>query len=469
MPSQNGKYPPASLTTKPQIFVIPLVEKQLLYAPLHAIAAILDQSSVQQIRSYFSDDSVQLAVGLKHLAEVLAEPAEYTPEPRVGEVIPSALGILSTRACNLACRYCGFLPEAGQSKMPLDMTQRAVNWYMNQVAAHRLDHAEIHFFGGEPFAAAEVIDLAVHLGRKRAAEIGCNLRFEVATNGTFSAERCRWVADNIDTVVLSFDGKPEFHNKHRPRRNKQGSFDSVAQNAKILSEGTATLAIRCCITVESVHHMPEIAAWFCETFRPEAISFEPLQPNGWSQAAELYPPDPWDFARNYILVADIVESYGVELVYATTNVANKQITFCPVAKDFIIVGPDGSLNACYLRRYEWENKGIDLQLGAIGSDGDFIFNANQVAFARNQNVYNKQLCSTCFCRWHCAGGCHVNHELGKHAGDYDRLCIQTRLITLYNVLRTIGQAQHMHELLADDTALKRAVFQTSDLLISEEV
>lgn len=439
-------------------FVIPLHDRYLLYAPLHDTAAILDDRALHLLQSSLRGEPQAPLTG--HLAQ-LAETLQTTvniPAPRTGPVIPSALGILSTRACNLACNYCGFLPEAGQPTMSLDMTAQVVNWYMDQAAAYDIHQAEIHFFGGEPFYADEVVMLAVHLGRRRAAEIGCGLRFEVATNGTFSPALAHWIADNIDTVVLSFDGPEDIQNKHRPRQGQQGSYAAVARNAHILSEGTTALALRACVTSDTVQRMPEIAAWFCETFHPEAVGFEPLQPTQWSEASQLYPPDPWEFVEQFIKSAEILESYGVQPVYASTNIQNKHITFCPVGKDFIIAGPDGQLNACYLREYEWEARDIDLTLGQF-ADGDANFDPQQVDFARSLNVHNKPLCADCFCKWHCAGGCHVNHVLGA---EYDRLCIQSRVITLYNILKALGQEHMIESMLQNKDTLKNFVFQKTD-------
>jgi hypothetical protein len=100
------------------------------------------------------------------------------------------------------------------------------------------------------------------------------------------------------------------------------------------------------------------------------------------------------------------------------------------------------------------------RLGGTGGDA--------LAFARSLNVWNKPFCARCFCKWHCAGGCHVNHVLPDSAGSYDRLCIQTRIITLRNILKAMGRDDLTRELLADCVALGRAVQQISDTLVDVE-
>jgi hypothetical protein len=45
---------------------------------------------------------------------------------------------------------------------------------------------------------------------------------------------------------------------------------------------------------------------------------------------------------------------------------------------------------------------------------------------------------------------------------YDRLCIQTRIIALGNILKAMGQDTLLAALLAEDAALARAVEQPTD-------
>jgi uncharacterized protein len=348
--------------------------------------------------------------------------------------------------------------------MSLELARDAVNWYMDAVALAGVEHAEVHFFGGEPFCAEEVLDLVVHLARHKAAEMGCTLSFEVATNGVFDEARARWAADNLDTIVLSLDGPPDIQDCHRPRRGGGPSFDAVSRTARVLSEGASDLCIRACVTHQTVGRVPELAAWFCEQFRPESVCFEPLQPSPESEAAGLQPPDPWDFASNFVRAAWVLESNGVKPVYAAADIRVKRVTFCPVGRDVAIVSPDGTISACYLLQRDWEAKGLDLRLGRMEGGGAQL-DLDAVASVRGLNVHNKPVCTCCFCKYHCAGGCHVNHGPRGPQGGYDRLCIQTRIIALRNVLVAMGQDDLVREWIGHREAAEAAVAQPSDLLL----
>ncbi len=450
------------------VFALPILNQFLIYAPLHSLAALMDRAAALRLRDSLLTGEDTGGGQLSEIVRTFNARAEPAPSPKLGEFAPAFLGLLPTRSCNLACQYCGFLTlDDSQKMMDLKLARDAVSWYMDLVTQAGAQQAEIHFFGGEPFCAEEVLDLAVHLARTRARETGYTVRFEVATNGTFSQQRCQWAADNLDTIVLSLDGPAEIQDTHRPRKNGAGSFEAVVHNARTLSEGAADLHLRACVTNETVNRMPEIAAWFCQDFRPSAVSFEPVQSTPQSRAAHLDPPDPWAFARNFVAAAQILEAHGVASVYNPSDIRTRRVTFCPVGRDVAIVSPDGTISACYLLPRDWEAKGLDLRLGHMGTSngGTPHLDAGAAAFARSMNVWNKPFCARCFCKWHCAGGCHVNHAPAGPPGTYDRLCIQTRIIALRNVLKAMDHDGLAQKWLRDREKLERSVCQASDLLL----
>ncbi len=352
--------------------------------------------------------------------------------------------------------------------MDLALVRDAVAWYLDLVNQSGARTAEVHFFGGEPFCAEEVVDFAYHFARLRAAEIGCTVRFEAATNGAFDEDRGRWVADSLDSIILSLDGPAEIQDRHRYRQGGQGSFEAVARSARILSAGMTELSFRVCVTAATVGSLPEIAAWLCQEFRPVSVCFEPVQPTPQSEAADLFPPDPWNFAQSFIQAACILEAHGVEPIYAAADIRARRVTFCPVGRDVPIVSPDGMIGACYLLQRDWEAKGLDLRLGKI-EGGLVTLDADSVAAARSLNVWNEPFCAGCFCKWHCAGGCHVNHMLSDTPGAYDRLCIQTRIIALRSVLKAMGRDDLVSALLVNAGALEKVVWQASDTMADVRV
>jgi sulfatase maturation enzyme AslB (radical SAM superfamily) len=77
---------------------------------------------------------------------------------------------------------------------------------------------------------------------------------------------------------------------------------------------------------------------------------------------------------------------------------------------------------------------------------------------------DKPRCEGCFCRWSCAGGCHVNHFFSPGSTRYDDFCVQTRLITACSLLDETDSGKFAAELLEDAPAMRALVLRDSDCL-----
>lgn len=513
-----------SLTTGSpgDVFAIPVQDRVLIYAPLHDFAAVVSRSGagklgdflassglparegaeavVDRLARHGSDlgedhswDETDLGVAegdvvagspvprgiageeldrwgemsprLRAVADEIAGPSAPAPVPKAGGPSPRFLGLLPTRSCNLACRYCGFWQqEAADRQMPIETARSAIDWYLENVADRGSCEAEIHFFGGEPFQAYEIVDFTYYYSRRRADEIGAKLRFEVATNGVVDRARAQWIADHLSTVVLSFDGPHDIQDRQRPFPDGAGTFDAVLATARVLSDGPTELCLRACVTADSVHRMEETADFFSTVLRPDTVCFETLQDSKRARSFGLSAPDPWQFAVNYYQARSILLQRGIEAVFAGAEIDQPRVSFCPVGSDSVIVSPEGELAACYLLPQEWRSAGLDMRLGAMSPEGEVSLSREALEAVRRLNVREYTGCDDCFCRWHCAGGCHVNHQAPKRPGDFDEVCVQTRLITLLKLFEAMGQSSVVQCILANPKSVADAVHQATDRL-----
>ncbi|MBI4612793.1 MAG: radical SAM protein [Planctomycetes bacterium] len=441
-----------SATSMESVFAVPIGERWLVHAPLYHVTLLANRAAVARLAR---DALEELSLSLSN-----PDPA---PRPPEGDLNPEFLGLVTTRSCNLACRYCGFgAAAAGLGSMDLSLAVAAVDWMASLVSERGRSTLDIHFFGGEPLSAPEVVDVAVHRARARAADLGLCPRFEIATNGVFDENRCQFLGDYFDTVVLSFDGPQEVHDRHRPGK-ATGSYHAVARTAALLARAPVHLSIRMCVTQETASDMASIARWFCETFQPDSIAFEPLQPTPLSERAGLRPPDPWDFAENCIRASWAASSAGVTPVYAAASIDVLRHSFCPVGRDTAIISPDGRVSACYLLAEEWIRRGMDLDLGTSNAVRGIDLDPEAVEAVRRLSAGHDR-CRNCLARWHCAGGCHVNQSYPGCPGAYDDFCIQTRIITACRLLDRLGRREDVEGLLGDPRALERLALHASDRL-----
>lgn len=421
-----------------EAFALPVLDRTLVYAPLDHVLLV-------------ADDGVTRAELGAAVAPLVGRAA---PARRTGRVTaPSFLGLISTRGCNMACPYCDFAAsKRGSPVMTEEVARRAIDAYLGMAR----DTAQLHFFGGEPFHAPTLVQFATAYAREQAARLGLALHVEATSNGLYGRFLCEWIAQNLDAIVLSLDGPPDILDRHRPGLGGVSVSDVLVHSAQRLAEGPVELHLRACVTAGTVERLPEIAAWFAAEFRPVSVCFETVHAG---RAPGFTPPDPWHFAAAFLAAEEVLAAAGVRAVMATAETDSVHSSFCPVGSDALIVSPDGAVDACYLLQQDW--RGLDLRLGRLGETG-FELSETAVQRARALTVEDKPLCHDCFCRWHCAGGCHVNHRADAPAGTYDRLCVQTRVITLHRLLRQAGEADLAAAWLAARDVV--AVLQPSDRL-----
>jgi uncharacterized protein len=476
------------------IFVVPILDKYLLHAPLHDVVALVDLKAIRQIQDGLRSDHTIIDSTLQPIVARLRQPAQLRPQVNTGPITdPFFLGLIPTRGCNMGCPYCDFsAPKKNNDVMDLRLAREAVDVYMSILVENDHNQAEVHFFGGEPFYAPDVVHFVVGYATIRAAELNLDVRFEATSNGLYNTARAEWIADYFDTVVLSLDGPADIQDRNRPGLNGRSVFEEVVRTAQIFSERPIELILRSCITKDSVSRMPEMAGWIARDFRPSTWCVETLTASPLNESAGLELPDPWEFARNFDIAARILDQYGIEMINSTTDIRRRQQTFCPVGRDALIVSPDGSVDACYLLKKDWSRNGLNMRYGQIYLSGAtdqknkatiplqqvdsetrhararLQIDDNALQSVRSLNVYNRLLCTNCMCRYHCAGGCHVNHDTSAAPGMFDDLCIHTRLISIANLLKEIGQYDLVTEWFSNRPAMEASVWQMTDRMSSIE-
>ena len=439
-------------------FLIPVLDKWLWYAPLHQTAALINHSAARLLREQRGGS---LPGELGELCDSIRSQPVSPPGPLTGELTPTLLGVIPTRGCNMHCVYCDFGgPSAPRKRMQPEIAIAAVDWAAKRLVKAGGNRFHIQFFGGEPFVASEIVEIVVQRARYVSAQQGLTTYFDASTNGLLNAQQRQFVGDYFDGIVLSLDGPPAFQDKYRPTAKGQSSSALIERTARCLSEMPLSLCLRMCVTQESVAQMEKIARWMVETFNPSIISFEPLTPGGANRSG-LTPPDPYQFATHAEGIYRITEAAGIQAIYAAAESSLPRWSFCPVGNDAVIVSPDGRLSACYLPPEAWERRRLNLDFGYLDAhEGAFLF-ADQVDQIRRLPA-RKPRCADCFCQYTCAGGCHVNQTYPGSDKKYTDFCIQTRLITVFRLLRDLGFQKLNQALLEHREAMERLACQPCD-------
>ncbi len=156
--------------------------------------------------------------------------------------------VLTTLQCNFACDYC-FQGDHGDynkfaHKLSLETAARVVDW-----AEHRLDEVRpekfvLTLFGGEPLLNLPVCYLLAEKCHALCETRGVRLLINVITNGLLLTEEVvdRLTPYGLNGIKITLDGDKDTHNRMRPLRGRQGTFDKIIENvAKVADKVPITI------------------------------------------------------------------------------------------------------------------------------------------------------------------------------------------------------------------------------------
>jgi uncharacterized protein len=149
--------------------------------------------------------------------------------------------VLPTLQCNFACEYC-FQADRGDDsrraeRMSLETADRVARWLEEKLDRIRPETLALTFFGGEPLLNLPVMfDLAARaqaLTRARGVKLGISL----ITNGLLLTPAVvdRMVPLGLTSVKVTLDGDRETHDRMRPLRSGQGTFDRIVENIRAVA------------------------------------------------------------------------------------------------------------------------------------------------------------------------------------------------------------------------------------------
>ncbi|HEU5324027.1 MAG TPA: radical SAM protein [Methylomirabilota bacterium] len=135
------------------------------------------------------------------------------------------LTLMLHEECNFRCTYC-FEDFKNQE---LDATRIS---HLTAFVDARLPEGgtlAVHFYGGEPLLAWDSLVAVVDAFEALTGARGARFSFYVTTNGSLLGDdRARYLARHgAQHVKITLDGPPDVHDRRRPRKGGQASFDAV--------------------------------------------------------------------------------------------------------------------------------------------------------------------------------------------------------------------------------------------------
>ncbi len=391
-------------------YVQPPLNEECLSA---AVKALKGKYPEEDIRSSFTE--------LQELYEegALFAPDEYERFAQYMVASPvKALCLHIAHDCNLRCKYC-FASTGdfggGRSLMDFATGKKAIDFLMERSQGRR--NLEIDFFGGEPLMNFDVVKQIVAYAREKEKEFGKNIRFTITTNGMLlDDDKIDFINREMSNVVLSIDGRKEVNDRIRTRVDGSGCYDKIVPAFKKLVEkrGGDQYYVRGTFTkynldfAQDVLHLNELGF--------DQISVEPVVCDASLDYALTEAELPRVF-EEYEHLADVMiqrkkSKTGFNFFHFMIDLeqgpcAVKRLRGCGCGNEYVAITPDGDIYPChqFVGMEEWK----------MGSVYDGTFDLDKKAYFAKANVYQKEDCKDCWCKFYCSGGCNANNL--QYAGD----------------------------------------------------
>src|SRR5437588_3115044 len=171
--------------------------------------------------------------------------------------------ILTTLQCNFACDYC-FQGDHGDynkfaAKMSLETAGRIGGWIESELDRLQPERFVLTFFGGEPLlnlpVMYELAERCWHASQTR----GIRMLINVITNGLLLTPDVvdRLKPYGLNGIKITLDGDRDTHNRMRPLRGGQGTFDRIVENIRKVA-GRCRIAIGGNFDESSVESYPAL-------------------------------------------------------------------------------------------------------------------------------------------------------------------------------------------------------------------
>jgi len=146
--------------------------------------------------------------------------------------------ILTTLQCNFACDYC-FQGDHGDynkfaAKMTMDQARGVARWIETRLDELKPSKFAMIFFGGEPLLNLPVMYYLAERCQALCDERGIPQIVSIITNGLLLTPDVvdRLLPYGLNGVKITLDGDRDTHNRMRPLRGRQGTFDKIIENLR---------------------------------------------------------------------------------------------------------------------------------------------------------------------------------------------------------------------------------------------
>ena len=319
--------------------------------------------------------------------------------------------------CNLRCKYC-FASTGdfgkGRKLMPVETGKKAIDFLLTHSGnRHNL---ELDFFGGEPLMNWDAVKKIVDYARSKEEEYNKKFRFTVTTNGVLlNDDNIDYINKEMKNVVLSLDGRKCVNDNMRLAINGKGSYDVIVPKFQKLVEkrlqgdnkeyyARGTFTKNNLDFAQDVYHIADDLGF-------DQLSVEPVIADASEPYAITEEDLPTIFAEYEKLAVEMIRRKKEEgrcfnffhfmIDLDQGPCAIKRLRGCGCGNEYVSVTPDGDIYPChqFVGNDEWKMGNLDDETLDVEMKDKFACS----------NIYTKEGCKDCWCKFYCSGGCNANN------------------------------------------------------------
>jgi len=433
------------------VFVIPLLNRFLVYAPLRRAAFITNAAAVNLLNRLRQDEIQPAnegeAIFLRLCREIrlIGEDGDLPISTFEWDVFkPTEVTLFLTTRCNLRCVYC--YASAGEqplAEMSLETAKRGIDFVCrNALGCGKREFGVGYHGGGEPTTHWDVLTESFAYAQQLARENGLDVYGSMATNGVLSPEKQQWIIQNFRGVNLSVDGLPEVQDAQRPTPSGKPSSEAVLQTFRAFDAASFPYGIRITVTASSVERLPQSVAYLLEHAHPKHIQVEPVYVLGRGRA-NGFAVDPLAFVEAFREGKKLAAQSGVDFCYSAARVDVLTNRFCTSCGEGFSLTPQGLVSSCYEVPDSSFEFGDQFVFGQFDErESRYLFDEEKLVRLRAHTVETIPWCRDCFCKWHCGGDCLYKSRHAMVDGEFagDPRCEITRALTLDQIVEKIGKS-----------------------------
>jgi len=365
--------------------------------------AIKVMQELVQVHMVLKPASTPYQTAAVHNQTCRAKAVGQAGRPKIGNILLNV-----STACQLACRYC--FAEGGHYGHPQD--ERMMPWEVARAAIDMLDFRDVEghsvalgFFGGEPLLNWSVVEQSIrHVNEVTAGYQHTKVFYNMTTNGVgLTQDRARVLQENKCTIMFSIDGCESTHNNLRPARSGENSWQVSVQNYMTwLALGGWPLTARTTITAKdtdlaSMHTLLRDLGF--GNINTQLVQTEDKDLKLTVEQLHQYTAD-----QVKLLADDVTKSADMQRIFGALLQGRPRLGFCGVGQSGFAVQPNGDMYLCH--RFASDD---NFKIGHVFRGVDTV----ELAKHRGWLVSNSLVCSRCWARHICAGGCYAENYVAN--------------------------------------------------------